>query len=233
MIVTKVDDVYDVELPPQVNSVLDFFAITVSFGFNGLSSVLECLDMPRYTDMLIVYIVTPFVFALLIFLIAFIRMLCNRSGTGLMETAVPPMLKLIFLAYPLVTNLAFDAFACYTFETSEWLKADVSVQCGTAEHDEVIALAWVAIILYPIGMLALIGGQLFAARHAILTNKHTALSLAIGFLYREYETQFFWWEVRPHHCPVHLAHSNIRRQISPHYALRSSSRCCAASCSTG
>ena len=61
------------------------------------------------------------------------------------------VLKLAFLAYPLVTNLAFDSFSCYKFEDSQWLKADVDIECGTPKHDRAKALAWAAIFLYPIG----------------------------------------------------------------------------------
>ena len=46
-----------------------------------------------------------------------------------------------------------DAFSCYPFTDSEWLKADVDIQCGTDEHHKAIALAWVAIVVYPIGLL--------------------------------------------------------------------------------
>ncbi len=99
-----------------------------------------------------------------------------------------------------MTNIAFEAFACHTFTNSEglvesrWLKADVSIQCGTDEHNEAIALSWMAILLYPIGLLALCGGLLFAARSAILTKRPTALSRAISFLWFEFEPHFFWWE---------------------------------------
>ena len=36
---------------------------------------------------------------------------------------------------------------------------------------------------------------LFAARHAIVASRPSALSDAIAFLYRDYEPHFFWWEV--------------------------------------
>ena len=197
MIVTKVDDVYAIEMPAEVKALLNTFAIGISFGFNGLGSVLECLGMPRYTDLLALYIIAPLSFALLILLAAVGRTLCkrNRKSSALLETAVPLLLKLGFLSYPIVTNVAFEAFACFTFTESEWLKADVAVECGTAEHDKAKALAWVAIILYPIGLLALNGALLFAARGAIVMNRPTPLSRAIAFLYREYLPHIFWWEL--------------------------------------
>ena len=71
----------------------------------------------------------------------------------------------------------------------------MAIECGTAAHDDAKNLAWVAIIIYPCGMLALNASLLFAARHAILKKRPTKLSSAISFLYREYETHFFWWEL--------------------------------------
>ena len=79
-----------------------------------------------------------------------------------------------------------DAFPCYEFIESEWLKADVSIQCGTGEHDDAKALAWAAILIYPVGLLVLNGALLFAARRAIRNDKPTTLSHAIDFLHREY-----------------------------------------------
>ena len=88
-----------------------------------------------------------------------------------------------------------DAFSCYEFISSEWLKADVAIQCGTHEHDDAQALAWAAIILYPVGLLALNAALLFAARKAILSGRPTTLSRSISFLYREFEPHLFWWEL--------------------------------------
>ena len=56
-------------------------------------------------------------------------------------------------------------------------------------------LAWAAIILYPVGLLALNVALLYAARHAILSDNPTLLSSSIAFLYREYEPHMFWWEI--------------------------------------
>ena len=204
MIATKVREVYEVELPPDVRRLLFALSVGVSFGFNGLGTLLECLDIRGYVATLALYMIAPFVFALLILLISLAHMACKGqcSGADLLETAVPPLLELFFLAYPLVTNVAFDAFSCYPFLESEWLKADVAIQCHTAEHDEAKALAVVAIILYPVGLLVLNASLLYAARRAILTQRPTPLSRATAFLHREFEPQFFFWEVstRSHAC---------------------------------
>ena len=40
----------------------------------------------------------------------------HLSVQRLSLSATPALLKLAFLAYPLVTNVAFEAFSCYDFE---------------------------------------------------------------------------------------------------------------------
>lgn len=95
-----------------------------------------------------------------------------------------------------MTNVAFDAFSCYTFligdgSTHEYLKADVEVRCGSAEHERITAVAWIAIALYPIGLLALYAALLFTAHKDILRRRSTLLTSSIAFLYQEYEPHFF------------------------------------------
>ena len=93
-----------------------------------------------------------------------------------------------------MTNVAFDAFSCYTFDAGKWLQADVSIKCGSANHHSVIIVAVVAIVLYPVGLLIINASLLFAARRAIRTGKHTPLSRSIAFLYREYKPHMYAWE---------------------------------------
>ena len=61
----------------------------------------------------------------------------------------------------------------------------------SAAHAEAIALAGLAILLYPVGLLALNAVLLLCARRAILSGRPTALSSAIAFLYREYKPHMF------------------------------------------
>ena len=76
-----------------------------------------------------------------------------------------------------------------------WLKADVSIQCYTPDHNFAISVAIFAIILYPIGVLGTNALLLFKARKAILSGRETSLSRSIAFLHREYQPHMFWWEL--------------------------------------
>ena len=96
------------------------------------------------------------------------------------------MLVCIGRLYPLVTHMAFEGFPCYTFEGGRaWLMADVSIECGTDEHAGVLMLAWVAVVVYPKGIMLFCASLLFCASSAILDGKATPLSHAIDFLHRE------------------------------------------------
>ena len=197
MIAVKIDVVYDVELPAQVKRLLSSFEIAVSFGFNGAGAVLECLDLRGYRRALTFYMVAPAAMAVAIVIGSLGRLACARNftATALLQTAVPALLKLIFLAYPFVTNAAFDAFYFYRFDDGAWLRADVDIKVGTAAYDEVRTLAWIAILMYPIGLLTLVATLLLASRRPIRTRRPTGLSRAIAFLHKEFDTEHYWWEV--------------------------------------
>ena len=65
----------------------------------------------------------------------------------------------------------------------------------TAAHGQVVAIAVLAIIVYPIGLLVLCAVLLVHARAAIRPRRETALSGAIAFLWRDYDPHFLFWEV--------------------------------------
>ena len=205
LIVTKIDEVYEVSLPTEIKNLLGIFSVGVSFGFNGVSSVLECIGLRGYEATLALYIATPIVLSVLLLVVVALRLWCGSqlSVPVLFEACTPLLLKLFFIAYPLVTNVAFEAFSCYPFTSVEdgvevvrgWLKADVQIECWTPDHSSAINLSILAICLYPIGVLATNMLLLFLARKAIQSGKCTPLSNSIAFLYREYEPEMFWWEL--------------------------------------
>jgi len=114
----------------------------------------------------------------------------------LLEQTLPPVLQIMFILYPLVTNAAFAGFPCYEFEGGRgWLIADVNIECRTPPHVAATSLAWIAVFIYPIGMLVTTAVLLLRAKEAILSGVHTPLSRAIAFLYKEYDTTTYWWEL--------------------------------------
>lgn len=114
----------------------------------------------------------------------------TEVGSTLIENVLPPFLQIMFLLYPLVTNVAFEGFPSYTFADGRaFLIADVSIESGTSDAAFSTMLAWIAVLIYPVGLMAVNLLLLVLARGAIIDNKPTPLSRSIAFLYREYDVR--------------------------------------------
>ena len=129
---------------------------------------------------------------------------------------------LLTTGLPLYWQVAFESFSCYKFEVGEKetsidcedesvtpcytvedghilaLVADVGIDCNDwSQHGPIVAVAMVAIILLPFGLLVVNAVLLVCSRHAILSGKVTPLSKSIDFVHREYKPKahLYWWEV--------------------------------------
>ena len=182
MIASRVDVVYQVALPYQVKRVLVAMSQAFSIGLTGIGTPLECIGLGGFRFKLLAFTIAPGAAALLIALLAAVWLLCTRGRVtpkAWMEAGLPWVLRVFFLAYPSIVNVAFDAFPCYTLcvdsatpcASTRYLMTDPNVQCGGEEHVSILTVAWVAIVIYPVGLLALNALLLVSARHAILTGK--------------------------------------------------------------
>ena len=115
--------------------------------------------------------------------------------------ALPYLLSLSFLVFPVVSSAAFRAFSCEEFaDRRAYLRADYQVECSTdthtsSAHEAAKGLAIAAILLYPVGISMLYVVLMLRARRALLSAKQTALSDALSFLVHDYEPDYFWWEL--------------------------------------
>ena len=163
---------------------------------------MQCYDLRTYAQQLAAAMLLPVVIAALLVLGFVTRSFCRgavtettRLDAGLLD-ALPWLLSLSFLVLPMVSSAAFRAFSCETFDDSRsFLRADYSIECGTDTHASAERLAWLAIILYPVGISVLYMVLMWSARHAIRSDKPTALSKSLGFLCRDYEPTYLWWEL--------------------------------------
>ena len=105
--------------------------------------------------------------------------------------------QVLFLIYPIVNTVAFQAFPVYTFGctvtedgelvdcTQAYLVTDVSVEKSTEKYNLVLAWAIASIAVYPVGLLVMNTVMLYLSRKSIDgTEPHTPLSRAILFLYK-------------------------------------------------
>ena len=108
-------EVYDAVLPTQFRRLAANFQFTVSIGIASVSNVLTCAGYGGYLARLIFYAVLPIVLAAIVVLFVLARLLVRRelSRRALVENSLHVLLFLLFLVYPIVTNVAFDAFARY------------------------------------------------------------------------------------------------------------------------
>ena len=121
--------VYEVVLPSTVQELLIQMATIVTFGLSiGLKSTpLACVGLNGYVAELLFWMITPIVLVLIILTAVFLRLVLRRSraealfsdSSGkrlpvtvavVLQQAAPYALRLLFLMYPLVTQVAFQAF---------------------------------------------------------------------------------------------------------------------------
>jgi hypothetical protein len=193
MLVTKIDSVYEMALPVEVRRFLSYLSIGISLGLGEASSFLTCLGVRGFESRLVMWMLVPpvLIAAILVGDVTYLLYKRRLSRTTLMESALPLIVRLLFLLYPLIANVAFEAFSCYPAfdDGSRYLIVDVSILCDltTVEYARLYATAWLAVGVYAFGLLAVNAALLFCARKAILKQKPTPLSCAIKFLYSEFE----------------------------------------------
>ena len=203
-VATRVSSIYTVPMPRAVSRLLSpFEALSLNIGDVGIP--LQCLGLGRFEQQLLFMMLAPALLAAIVLAssVAFallrrkMRSLprARRLESGLVEP-LPGLLLLSFLVFPSVSSLAFRAFDCEEFDDgSSFLRADYAIECAGAEYDRVTSLGWLAILLYPVGISLLYGALLYAARDSIGSERPTKLSLALSLLHRDYEPQWFWWEL--------------------------------------
>ena len=112
----------------------------------------------------------PIVLAAAILLGFLARSLLPRSFSAsgspkqMVCAALPWLLMLFFVVFPMVSSSAFRAFSCEDFSNGQsFLRADFAIKCHTEAYDRVERLAWVGILLYPVGISVLCEWQPFSA----------------------------------------------------------------------
>jgi hypothetical protein len=203
-----------------VKDFLNSITVVTSFGIElGIEAApLECGGIAGYTARMVLYMVTPLVVVMFI-ICAFLGLSALRGcriGEGL-HAAVPWVLRVLFLAYPVVGRQAFNAFPCHEFaDGSSYLRADVQIRCGSQEHSSARLIAWIAIAMYTVGVFVFFACLLFRVRKDKLRDafpggedkkgaagdkkKETKGNKAprhklvdsIAFLHQEYHPEMYW-----------------------------------------
>jgi hypothetical protein len=119
-------------------------------------------------------------------------------------------LAMTFLIYSTVSTTVFQTFACDTIDDSatiktSYLRADYSIQCGTAKYTAYKAYAGVMVIVYPLGIPALYAWLLWRSRHKLSSKNDASVRMLhrdtdpslrpTRFLWKSYTARMYYWEV--------------------------------------
>ena len=218
-IVTRVGAIYDVPMPSAVSNLLSVFN-GLNLNIDGIGLPLQCLGYGSFLNVMAMTMILPVLLALGLAVLCILtasfsakradtkrttlrgrrvvatgRFASTRIGTGLLD-ALPWLLMLSFLVFPMVSSTAFQAFPCEDFDNGRsYLRADYAIECGTKDHFRAKRLAWLGIGFYPIGITVMYIVLMASASHAVLHDRPTALSTALGFLVHDYEPVYMWWEL--------------------------------------
>jgi len=218
--------VYVVAMPAEVKALLNLLTPFFSLSIDSFGLPLQCLNLQSFYNKLLFMMSMPVIISVGIAAACVIASvfsahrarkagggggaLGKRDETGAKReawwrepcragffTALPLILAISFLVFPMVSSLAFQAFDCENFDEGlAYLKADYAVDCNdTSEYGPVSLLAWVAVALYPLGIPAAYWVMLQKAKRAILEERPTALSNALAFLHRDFEPSAYYWEI--------------------------------------
>ena len=207
----------------QISFSLDF---SIDIGFEGIGVPMQCLGLDSYYNKLAfmitwpIFLIASIVGGYFLWNVIVVQKMRARQKTDLKLAgkeagyqSLPVCLVILFLVFPAISTLAFEGLdVCDVFlsqnpefldrsgnlvPTISFLKADYKVQCNTPQHDRVQELAFVAVFLYPVGIPAFFAVMLRTVRKELKAKRTSRLSEALGFLHRDYESDFYYWESTP------------------------------------
>ena len=87
-------------------------------------------------------------------------------------------------------------YAYTNVEELSFLAEDLTVQCGSDAHNELLVISWVLVLLWPVGMVLLYVALLLPCRYMLLDEaSESPLLHSTAFLHRDYRKSFYFWEV--------------------------------------
>ena len=132
-IVTRVDNTYEVTLTAEVRQFLSHLSVFIDFGLGDASSILTCMGVQGYVARLVFWMALPLALTCIILVTCSVYLMCKRrfSAGALFMSALPILLRMFFVGYPVIANAAFEAFSCYpAFDDGrQVLIADVAIEC--------------------------------------------------------------------------------------------------------
>ena len=103
----------------------------------------------------------------------------------------------VFVLYAGIATRIARVFKCTKVvinnEPKAFLDADMSIECYTSEeHQNMVYAAWGCLIVYVVGIPLYQGWTLYKHRH---TLTHSTTKTSLGFFYRDYKDEYYWFEI--------------------------------------
>ncbi|KAL1502937.1 hypothetical protein AB1Y20_011008 [Prymnesium parvum] len=199
--------VYGLKLPESYYAWLRFLAV---FQIDWSELVYPGLCLPGgFFAQLLVVTLTPIVAVAVAIFGSMAAGRANRTALSLRQSVfrvLPLVLLVAFCFTPSTSRSIFAVWSCETFEvdsgatpptTVRYLIADLRIKCDYSDEAylRLLALAYVVVPLWPIGVPLLFSLLLAASWSAIRRGHVNRLVGATSFLHREYIKDFYWWEV--------------------------------------
>ena len=195
------DSVFEIPWP---DGFLSFLSILVPFNFDFLSvSGIGCLVEYNFFHSFFGMASLPLATLSLVYCTYRIGLACHNSKfahefTDAMKRsytnhAIQFTLWVVLLIYPPLSRRVVEYFACSnTIDGRSYLIKDYRILCYTGEWLRTLVLALAAVIIYPFGIPAYFGVQLWKSRKR-LQNPHVLARF--GFLYSAYRPRSYLWDV--------------------------------------
>ena len=129
-VATRISDVYGVPMPDAVARLLSFFEL-LNINIDGIGLPLQCMGLGTFSLQLATTMLLPVAIAALLVLGFAVRGCCSGGqglGAGLLG-ALPSLLLLSFLCFPLVSSTSFRVFSCEPFDDG---RAFLRAECAAA-----------------------------------------------------------------------------------------------------
>ena len=134
--------------------------------------------------------------------------------------------QIIFLFAPSTNRAIFKAWDCVPFEYSAttqhyFLRASLGIRCGSEEHQQVFAVAFLLMAIWPVGSIVVFAGLALRGRRRLLQHTPDSFVRAIRFLHADFKPQYCesLRPVRTCYClsvpPKHLLDQHSDIQLPP------------------
>ena len=140
-VATRVSEVYDVKMPESIVKLLDRIDV-ININLTALGLPLSCMGLGGYWQRLAFTMFLPVLVALLI--VAFF--LCRgfvrgQSCKERLLAALPWLLPLSFIVFPMVSSSSFRAFSCEEFgDGRAFLRSDYSIEVSLSPRTHTLRL---------------------------------------------------------------------------------------------